>query len=72
MQFKSFPSLTVPKSYILPTEDVALPRDNEWGWHPRMTGRLGCHCFIDIPGSHEVMFTRPRGLADTIIEACLD
>lgn len=69
--FTTFQSLTVPKSYILPTEDITLPRDDEWGWHPRMTSRLGEHRFLEIPGSHEVMFTNPRGLADTIVEACL-
>ena len=70
-KFTTFHSLTVPKSYILPTEDITLPRDDEWGWHPRMTSRLGEHRFLEIPGSHEVMFTNPRGLADTIVEACL-
>jgi pimeloyl-ACP methyl ester carboxylesterase len=55
-----FHSLTIPKSYILPTEDIALPRDRAWGWHPRMTNRLGDHRFLEMPGSHEVMFTNPR------------
>ena len=72
VNFTTFHTLTIPKSYILPTEDVVLPRDDEWGWHPRMTSRLGQHRFLEMPGSHEVMFTNPRGLADTIIEACID
>lgn len=72
VHFTTFHTLTIPKSYILPTEDIVLPRDDEWGWHPRMTSRLGQHRFLEMPGSHEVMFTNPRGLADTIVEACLD
>jgi pimeloyl-ACP methyl ester carboxylesterase len=70
--FGVFHSLPTPKSYILPTEDIVLPRDDEWGWHPRMTSRLGEHRFIQLPGSHEVMFTNPSGLADAIVEACID
>ena len=73
VNFTTFHTLTtIPKSYILPTEDVVLPRDDVWGWHPRMTSRLGQHRFLEMPGSHEVMFTNPQGLADTIIEACID
>ena len=71
VNFTTFHTLTIPKSYILPREDVVLPRDEEWGWHPRMTNRLGQHRFLEMPGSHEVMFTNPYGLADTIIEACI-
>ena len=71
-KFTTFHSLMVPKCYILPTEDIVLPRDDEWGWHPRMTSRLGEHRFLQMPGSHEVMFTNPRGLADTIVETCID
>jgi hypothetical protein len=37
-----------------------------------MTSRLGEHRFLQMPGSHEVMFTNPRGLADTIVETCID
>jgi len=72
VQLPTFHTLTIPKSYILPTEDIALPRNDEWGWHPRMTSRLGRHSFFEMPGSHEVLFTNPRGLADTIVEACID
>jgi pimeloyl-ACP methyl ester carboxylesterase len=72
VRFTTFPTLPIAKSYILPTEDIVLPRDDQWGWHPRMTSRLGQHRFLEMPGSHEVMFTNPRGLADTIIEAAVD
>jgi hypothetical protein len=37
-----------------------------------MSSRLG-HCkIVPMPGSHEVMFTRPAELARTLIEAAHD
>jgi hypothetical protein len=66
-----FYTLTIPKSYINATEDVALPQ-GEWGWHPRMSNRLGLFRLVQMPGSHEVMFTNPIGLASKIIEAGRD
>jgi hypothetical protein len=41
----------------------------EWAWHPRMFGGLGLHRLVRMPGSHEVIFSNPTGLADKIIEA---
>jgi hypothetical protein len=61
----------VPTSYLLCTDDIALP-PGEWGWHPRMSGRLGEFRFVEMPGSHEVIFTNPTGLAEKIIEAGRD
>ena len=63
-----FYSLDIPKSYINCTEDIALP-PGEWGWHPRMSNRLGLYRLVQMPGSHEVMFTNPGGLAEKILEA---
>ena len=62
---------TLPKSYINATEDAALP-PGEWGWHPRMSSRLGLYRLVQLPGSHEVMFTNPTLLASKIIEAGRD
>lgn len=61
----------IPKSYINGTEDTALP-PGEWGWHPRMSSRLGLFRLVQLPGSHEVMFTNPTLLAQKIIEAGRD
>ena len=61
----------VPTSYLLCTDDIALPA-GEWGWHPRMSSRLGEFRFVEMPGSHEVIFTNPTGLAEKIIEAGRD
>lgn len=59
-------------SYLLGTEDIALPPGEEWGWHPRMSNRLGLYRLVRMPGSHELIFTNPTGLAEKIIEAGRD
>ena len=61
----------IPKSFLNCTEDIALP-PGEWGWHPRMSNRLGLYRLVQMPGSHEVVFTNPVGLAEKIIEAGRD
>lgn len=71
LDLKKFYSLEIPKSYINCTEDIALP-PGEWGWHPRMSNRLGLYRLVQMPGSHEVMFTNPLGLAGKIVEAGRD
>jgi pimeloyl-ACP methyl ester carboxylesterase len=58
----------IPKSYLNCTEDEALP-PGEWGWHPRMSNRLGLYRLVQMPGSHEVVFTNPTLLADKLVEA---
>ena len=63
-----FYTLDTPRSYLNGTEDIALP-PGEWGWHPRMSSRLGLYRLVQMPGSHEVAFSDPNGLADKIIEA---
>jgi pimeloyl-ACP methyl ester carboxylesterase len=71
IDLKTFYTLTTPRSYVLFTEDTALP-SGEWSWHPRMTSRLGMYRFLQMPGGHEVMFTNPDGLAAKIIQAGRD
>jgi pimeloyl-ACP methyl ester carboxylesterase len=71
LDLKKFYSLDTPKSYINCTEDIAMP-PGEWGWHPRMSSRLGLYRLVQMPGSHEVMFTNPSGLAEKIWEAGRD
>ncbi|HTW87156.1 MAG TPA: alpha/beta fold hydrolase [Candidatus Binataceae bacterium] len=71
LDLKTFYSLGVPRSYLNCTEDTAMP-PGEWGWHPRMSSRLGLHRLVQMPGSHESLFTRPLELADKIIEAGRD
>lgn len=61
----------VASSYLNCTEDIALP-PGEWGWHPRMSNRLGLYRLVQMPGSHEVIFSNPVGLADKIVEAGRD
>lgn len=71
LELTRFFELDIPKSFLNATEDVALP-PGEWGWHPRMSGRLGLYRLVQMQGSHEVMLTNPRGLADKIVEAGRD
>ena len=66
-----FYATQIPKSYLNCTEDIALP-PGEWCWHPRMSSRLGLYRLVQMPGSHEVLFTNPAGLADKLIEAGRD
>jgi hypothetical protein len=71
LDLKNFYMLDTPKSYLACTEDtVKLP--GEWAWHPRMTSRLGLHRLVEMPGSHEVIFSNPTGLAEKLIEAGRD
>ncbi|MBD2249304.1 alpha/beta hydrolase, partial [Nostoc sp. FACHB-888] len=44
----------------------------QWGWHPRMSNRLGLFRLVQMPGSHEVMFSNQIGLAEKIIVAGRD
>ena len=67
----AFYASQVPRSYLNCTEDIALP-PGEWGWHPRMSSRLGLYRLVQMPGSHEVMFTNPGGLAAKLVEAGRD
>jgi pimeloyl-ACP methyl ester carboxylesterase len=71
LDLKKFYALDTPKSYLMCTEDTAQPH-GDWGWHPKMSNRLGLHRLVQMPGSHEVVFTNPIGLADKIIEAGRD
>jgi pimeloyl-ACP methyl ester carboxylesterase len=67
-----FYKLETPRSYLNCTEDNALPQGAEWGWHPRMSSRLGLYRLVQMPGSHEVVFSNPGGLAQKLIEAGRD
>jgi pimeloyl-ACP methyl ester carboxylesterase len=69
LDMSGFYSLDLPTSYLYATEDNTLPQTLEWGWHPRMTLRLELPRLVKMPGSHEVVFSDPVGLADKIVEA---
>lgn len=71
LDLKKFYSLQIPRSFLNCTEDIALP-PGEWAWHPRMSSRLGLYRLAQMPGSHEVIYTNPVGLAEKIIEAGRD
>jgi pimeloyl-ACP methyl ester carboxylesterase len=71
LDLQKFYSLEIPRSFINCTEDIALP-PGEWGWHPRMSGRLGVYRLVQMPGSHEVIYTNPALLAEKIVQAGRD
>lgn len=71
LDLSAFYKSEIPKSYLNGTEDTALP-PGEWGWHPRMSSRLGLHRLVQTPGSHELMFSNPKLLATKIVEAGRD
>jgi pimeloyl-ACP methyl ester carboxylesterase len=71
LDLTKFYELQIPKTYLNGTEDIALP-PGEWGWHPRMSSRLGMYRLTQMSGSHELMFTNPKGLAEKFVEAGRD
>ena len=71
LDLKQFYSLSIPKSYLYCTDDNT-PAQREWGFHPRMSSRLGLFRLVQMPGSHEVMLSNPIGLAEKIIVAGRD
>ena len=72
LDLERFYATQIPKSYLNGTEDNALPQGAEWGWHPRMSNRRGLFRLVQMPGSHEVIFTNPGGLAAKLFEAGRD
>jgi pimeloyl-ACP methyl ester carboxylesterase len=66
LDLNRFYSLAIPKSFIYCRQDKAMPPGY---FHPRMSSRLGRFKLLEIDGSHEVMLTRPRELADKLVEA---
>ncbi|WAJ43906.1 alpha/beta hydrolase [Mycobacterium sp. Aquia_216] len=71
LEMAKFHRLATPRSYLVGTEDLVLP-PGEAGWHPRMSSRLGTFRLVQMPGSHEAIFTRPITVADKIVEAGRD
>ncbi|HEX7381245.1 MAG TPA: alpha/beta hydrolase [Nevskiaceae bacterium] len=58
-------------SYLNGLEDTALP-PGEWGWHPRMSSRLGLYRLVQMSASHEAIYSNPDLLARKILEAGRD
>lgn len=59
-------ALGVPVSYVLGSDDIALP-PGEYGWH-RFAERLRVAPLM-TPGSHEACFTQPASLAEAFMKA---
>ncbi len=71
LDLKEFYGSSIPRSFLNGTEDTVMP-PGEWAWHPRMSSRLGLCRLVQMPGSHEVIFSNPKALAEKIIEAGRD
>ena len=71
LKMEKFHSLQIPRSFLVGTDDLVIP-PGEFGWHPRMSSRLGKFRLVQMPGSHEAIFTDPIGVADKFIEAGRD
>lgn len=71
LDLKRFGQLHTPRSYVNCTEDIAFPH-HAGGWHPGMSSRLGVFRLVQMPGSHEAMYTRPAELAAKLVEAGRD
>lgn len=56
----------LPCSYLNCTEDSLLP------WVSLMASRLGFYRLVQMPGSHEALFTNPALLAQKFVEAGRD
>jgi hypothetical protein len=66
VDLKEFHSLAIPKTFIHCRHDKSL---GPGYFHPRMSSRLGNFKLLELDGSHEVLFTRPRELAEKLVEA---
>jgi pimeloyl-ACP methyl ester carboxylesterase len=71
LDMRKFHSLQTPRSFLVGTDDLVMPPGDS-GWHPRMSSRLGNFRLVQMPGSHEALFTNPKGLAEKFIEAGCD
>tara|TARA_R110002073_G_scaffold59804_2_gene150433 strand:- start:16884 stop:17606 length:723 start_codon:yes stop_codon:yes gene_type:complete len=60
----------IGKSYLLCTEDTAMP--HSMPWHPRLSEKLGLFRLVAMPGSHSTFATDPEGLARKLVEAGRD
>jgi pimeloyl-ACP methyl ester carboxylesterase len=64
----AFEQRQLPTSYINPTEDSVFPL-GEWSFFPRMAQLSGASRLVQLPGSHEVMYSDPQGLARALVRA---
>lgn len=66
-----FADLPIPRTFLHATDDIAFPRE-EFTWHPGQSARLGTFRLVELPGSHEVLFSDPASLARHLVEAGRD
>ncbi|MCM2972418.1 alpha/beta fold hydrolase [Larsenimonas suaedae] len=64
----TFEQLEIPRSWLYAWDDVALT-PGDFGWHPRMSQRLGLYRMVSMPGGHMVCQSTPDALTEAIILA---
>ena len=69
LNMEKFHSLQIPRSFLVGTADMIMTPGDLGSC---MSSRLGECRLVQMPGSHEVLFTDPIGLADKFIEAGRD
>ncbi len=69
LELETFYRLDIPRCYIHATDDILLSGVGDYGWHPHMSQRLGVFQLLEMPGGHEMLFTRPRELASRLMVA---
>jgi pimeloyl-ACP methyl ester carboxylesterase len=69
LNMKKFHSLQTPRSFLAGAADMVVS-PGDLGY--RMSSRLGEFRLVQMPGSHEAIFTDPTGVADKFIEAGRD
>jgi len=62
--------LTIAKSYVNCIEDTSLP--HHYPWHPRLSQKLELFRLVQVSGSHELCFSNPVRLAQSILDAGWD
>lgn len=62
-----FFALEVPMRYVFATDDQVF--GDPAFWHPGMSNHLPACEVVELPGSHEVLFSNPRALADALVRA---
>jgi alpha-beta hydrolase superfamily lysophospholipase len=71
LNMEKFHVLQIPRSFLVGAADLVMPPGDS-GWHPRMSSRLVKFRLVQMPGSHEAVFTNPIGHAHKLIEAGRD
>lgn len=60
--------LPVPRSVLHATDDNVFPAA-EFSWHPGLSQHVGAFRLVQVPGSHELLFSDPASAARGLVAA---